>query len=356
MGFSSRVLAGVAAVLLSIPAAWAADGPAPKEGSWTVPEFKFHTGETIKDMKLAYTTVGDPSGMPVLVLHGTAGSAHSMLTPGFAGALFGPGQPLDAAKYYIILPDSLGAGKSAKPSDGLRAAFPRYDYDDAVSAQYRLLTEHLGVKHLRLVIGNSMGGMQTWVWGVDHPTYMDALVPMASQPTAMASRNWMMRRMLVDAVRSDPAWQNGNYTTQPPLLKWANVFFGIATNGGTLAYQSLAPTHEKADAIVDQRLAAPFNADANDVLYQWDSSRDYDPAAKLGTIKAATLAINSADDERNPPETGIMDKALKSIDGAQIYLIPASTETRGHGTTGSAAHLYADQLKAFLASVPVGGS
>ena len=167
-----------------------------------------------------------------------------MLTPAFAGELFGPGQPLDASQYFIILPDAIGAGKSSKPSDGLRAKFPRYNYDDMVAAQYRLVTEGLGVRHLRLVLGNSMGGMHTWIWGVKYPDFMDALVPMASQPTEMSSRNWMMRRLIIDSIRNDPEWKNGNYTTQPRALQFANVFFGIATNGGTLAYQKLAPTRE----------------------------------------------------------------------------------------------------------------
>ena len=206
----------------------------------------------------------------------------SFLTPAFAGELFGEGQPLDARKYFIIMPDALGAGKSAKPSDGLRAKFPLYNYADMVAAQHRLVTEGLGIKHLRLVIGNSMGGMQTWMWGSAYPDFMDALVPMAAQPTAMSSRNWMMRRMITDAVRNDPDWNNGNYTTQPRAFRTANAFFRIATSGGTLAYQKMAPTREKADKLLNDTLAAPFNADANDFLYQWDSSRDYDAVAGPG--------------------------------------------------------------------------
>jgi homoserine O-acetyltransferase len=335
-------------------AAAAAEYPAPQQGDWTAPDFKFHTGEVMAKLRLHYTTIGQSTGEPVLVLHGTAGSGDSMLTPAFAGELFGAGQPLDASKYFIILPDALGAGKSAKPSDGLRAQFPAYDYDDMVLAQYRLLTEGLGIHHVRLVIGNSMGGMHTWIWGVTYPDYMDALVPMASQPTEMASRNWMMRRMLIDGIRKDPAWNNGNYTTQPPSLRMANVFFGIATSGGTLGYQSLAPTREKADALVNAREAAPFTADANDFLYQWDASRDYNPAPGLERISASLLAINSADDERNPPETGLMVQALKRVKNGQLYLIPASAETRGHGTTGMAI-FWKQQLQTFLNTVPQRG-
>src|SRR5581483_7185736 len=212
---------------------------------------------TLPELKLHYTTVGAPTGQPVLVLHGSGGSAASMLTPGFAGEMFGPGQPLDAGKYYIIIPDGIGHGKSVKPSDGLKTAFPKYDYNDMVDAQYRLLTEGLGIKHLRLIIGNSMGGMHVWLWGEKYPGYMDALVPMASQPTAMASRNWMLRRMMLELIRNDPEYNDGNYTQEPRVMKLASVFFGLATAGGTLRYQKLAPTRALADALVDARLAAP---------------------------------------------------------------------------------------------------
>src|SRR5262245_29405374 len=206
--------AALACALMSFSAA-AADYPAPKEGQWIARDFKFHTGEVMAELRLHYTTVGEPSGQPVLLLHGTTGSAGGLLTPAFAGELLGPGQPLDASRYYVIIPDSLGHGKSSKPSDGLRAKFPRYNYDDMVDAQYRLLTEGLGLRRLRLVIGNSMGGMHTWLWGVKYPGFMDALVPMAAQPSEMASRNWMLRRMLIETIRSDPDYNNGDYTTQP---------------------------------------------------------------------------------------------------------------------------------------------
>jgi len=317
-------------------AAHAADYPAPREADWIARDFRFHTGEVMPELRLHYTTIGAPTGEPVLILHGTAGSGTGMLSPAFAGELFGPGQPLDAARYFIILPDAIGAGKSARPSDGLRAKFPRYNYDDMVLAQYRLVTEGLGVRHLRLVLGNSMGGMHTWIWGEKYPDAMDALVPMASQPSEMSGRNWMMRRMLIDAIRNDPQWNAGNYTAQPPALRVANAFFGIATIGGSQAYYKAAPTREKADRIVDERLAAPFTADANDFLYQWEASGDYNPSPGLERTRAALLAINSADDERNPPELGIMERELARIPGARLYLIPASEETRGHGTTGMA--------------------
>jgi len=287
----------------------------------------------------------------VLILHGTTGSGTGMLSPAFAGELFGPGQPLDASKYYIILPDAVGHGKSSKPSDGLRAKFPRYSYDDMVAAQYRLVTEGMGIRHLRLVMGNSMGGMHTWIWGVAYPNFMDALVPMAAQPSEMSSRNWMMRRLIIDAIRNDPDWNNGNYTTQPRAFRTANVFFGIATSGGTLAYHKMAPTRALADKLLDERLAAPFTADANDVLYQWDSSRDYNPSPGLERVEATLLAINSADDERNPPETGLTVEALKRVKNGKLYLIPASEDTRGHGTTGM-AKFWKQQLHELLQTAP----
>ena len=220
-----------------------------------------------------------------------------------------------------------------------------------VDAQYRLVTEGLGIRHLRLVMGNSMGGMHTWIWGTRYPDAMDALVPMASQPTAMSSRNWMMRRLLIETIRNDPGYNGGNYTEQPRAMKIANVFYATGTNGGTLAYQKLAPTRAQADKLVDERLAAPFNADANDFLYAWESSRDYDPAPGLDRITAPLLAINAADDERNPPETGLMENALKRVKNGRLLLIPASDETRGHGTTGN-ARFYKQQLEEWLRTVP----
>lgn len=346
----SHAASGVVFFLAAFAAA-AADFPAPKEGDWIARDFRFHTGDVMPELRLHYTTVGNPSGEPVLVLHGTAGSGAGMLSPGFAGELFGPGQPLDASKYYIILPDAIGAGKSSKPSDGLRAKFPQYNYDDMVAAHYKLVTEGLGLRHLRLVLGNSMGGMHAWIWGVKYPDFMDALAPMASQPTEMSSRNWMMRRLMIDAVRNDPDWNNGNYTTQPRALRVASAFYGIATNGGTLAYQKLAPTREKADKFLNDRLAAPFAADANDFLYQWDSSRDYNPAPGLERVQAAVLAINSVDDGRNPPETGIMEREIKRLKNGRLYLIPASDETRGHGTTGM-AKFWKEQVQELLLKAP----
>ena len=347
-----RVQAVVALILAFIAApAFAADYPAPKQGEWIARDFKFHTGEVMPELRLADGGVGEPSGQPVLVLHGTTGQASSMLTPAFAGELFGAGQPLDATKYYIIIPDSIGHGKSSKPSDGLKAKFPKYNYADMVDAQYRLVKEGMGINRLRLVIGNSMGGMHAWQWGIQYPDFMDALAPMASQPTAMASRNWMLRRLIIDSIRTDPEWKDGNYTTQPKAFRTAAVFYNIATNGGTLATQKAAPTRAAADKLLDQRLAALTNADANDYLYQWDASGDFDPSPGLGRIKAAVLVINAADDERNPPETGLTEAALKQIRNARLVLIPASEDTRGHGTTGM-ARFYTKPLAEFLQGIP----
>jgi homoserine O-acetyltransferase len=341
----------LAALVLTSVKAMAADYPTPKQGDWIAKDFKFHTGQIMPELKLHYTTVGEPAGQPVLVLHGSGGSAATMLTPTFAGELFGSGQPLDASKYYIIIPDSIGHGRSAKPSDGMKTAFPQYDYKDMVDAQYRLVTEGLGIKHLRLVIGNSMGGMHTWVWGVRYPHMMDTLVPMASQPTEMAARNWILRRTMIETIKNDPDYNDGNYTSQPRMMKYAIAAYRFASAGGTLAYQALAPTAAKADKMVDDQLALPLTADANDYIYQWDSSHDYNPSPDMEKIEATLLAINAADDERNPPETGVTAAAIKRIRNGSLYQIPASTETRGHLTTGN-AKFYAEQLRQLLQTAP----
>jgi homoserine O-acetyltransferase/O-succinyltransferase len=340
----------VALTLTSLTAS-AADYPAPKQGDWIAKDFKFHTGQTMPELRLHYTTIGEPTGQPVLVLHGSGGSATNMLTAAFAGELFGPGQPLDAAKYYIIIPDGLGHGKSSKPSDGMKTAFPKYNYEDMVDAHYRLVKEGLGIKHLRLVIGNSMGGMHTWIWAGRYPQFMDVVVPMASQPSEMAARNWMLRRMMIETIRNDPDYNGGNYTAPPRMMKYAVSAFGIATGGGTLAYQMLAPTAAAADKMVDERLATTVMADANDFIYQWEASHDYDPSVGLEKIEATLLAINAADDERNPPETGVTDAAMKRVKNGRLFLIPASTETRGHLTTGNAA-FYKQQLQELLQTAP----
>jgi homoserine O-acetyltransferase len=314
----------------------AANYPAAVEGDWVVRDFQFHSGETLPEVRLHYYTVGAPTGRPVLILHGTNGSGAGFLNDAFGGEMFGPGQPLDAATHYIILPDSVGSGKSSKPSDGLRAKFPHYTYDDMVRGQYRLVTEHLGIRHLGVVIGNSQGGMHVWMWGVMYPDAMDVLVPLASLPMDMSGRNWMMRRMLIDSIRNDPEWNGGNYTQQPRGFRQAQVYFGLATSGGTQALYRAAPTRAKADELIDRQLAQRSNGDANDVLYAYEASRDYNPSPLLEKIQARVLAVNSADDERNPAELGVMEREIKRVKNGRYVLIPTSEETRGHGTTGLA--------------------
>jgi homoserine O-acetyltransferase len=356
-GFAAPVATGIpAAAAMAAPGAAtntasATAGPPPVSGDWVVRDFRFHTGQVLPELRLHYTTVGAPGGEPVLVLHGTTGSGAGMLNPAFGGELFGPGQPLDARRYYVILPDAIGTGQSSKPSDGLRAAFPAYNYDDMVRAQYRLLTEHLGVKHLRLVIGNSMGGMQTWLWAQNWPGFMDVAVPMASLPVAMSGRNWLLRRLVTDSIRRDPAWQGGNYTVQPPSWQFASVFYNLASNGGNQALMAAAPTRSQADALLDKRLTGPFAGDANDHLLQWESSGDYDPSAGLEKIEARLLAINSADDERNPPELGLLERELRRVRHGSALIVPASAQTAGHGTTAQ-ARWWKAALVDLLASAP----
>lgn len=340
-----------ATLAFAAAAAFAQGHPGQKEGTYIARDFRFNTGETMAELRLHYTTLGNPAGEPVMLLHGTTGSGAGLLNPNFGGQLFGPGQALDAAKHFIILPDSIGHGKSSKPSDGLRAKFPRYNYEDMVRAQHLLATEALGIRRLRLILGNSMGGMQAWIWGVTYPEFMDALVPMASMPTEMSSRNWLLRRLITDSIRNDPDWKNGDYAAQPKSAQFASVFYAIATNGGDQAWYRQAPTRAKADALLDARLKTPFRGDANDVLYQWDSSRDYNPAPQLERIQAQVLVINSADDERNPPSLGVMERELKRVKNARLFLIPASDQTAGHGTTGQ-AKWWAQEVAAFLGSVP----
>lgn len=339
------------ALLLPQAAAFAAEIPMVTKNNYVLKNFTFHTGETLPELTIHYRTMGDSSGIPVLVLHGTAGSGAAMAAPRFAGELFSKGQSLDAQKYFIIMPDAIGTGDSSKPSDGLRAQFPRYNYEDMVSAQYRLVTEGLKIKHLRVIIGNSMGGMHCWLWATKYPDFMDAIVPLASMPTVMSGRNWMMRRMIVDAVKNDPAWNNGNYTEQPQYFRMVNVWYTIATNGGTLAYLDKAPTSEAGDALVEKMMSNQTKMDANDFMFQWDSSRDYNPSPKLDGVKAHVLAVNSADDERCPAESGLMEKEMARLKNAIYYLIPGSTETSGHGTTMN-VRFWSEQFSNFIKTVP----
>jgi homoserine O-acetyltransferase len=345
-----RIMLGALPAILLIASAQAADVPPAREADVTLRDFRFHTGETLPELRMHYRTVGSPSGEPVLILHGTSQSGAAMMAPAFAGALFGPGQPLDASKYYVILPDSIGAGGSSKPSDGLRAKFPAYNYDDTVAAQYRVVTEGLHLQHLRLVMGFSMGGMQTWLWAEQHPDFADGFVPLASQPSPMASRNWMMRRLMVETIRHDPSYAGGDYTAVPQSLPYAIASFNVGTFGGNLGWLAQAPTAAQADAIVARQLASPPQ-DANDWVFQWDSSHDYDAMPGLRSITRPVLVINSADDERNPPESGIVERVIAQLPHGEYELVPESSETRGHGTVFM-ARFYAARLGRFLANLP----
>jgi homoserine O-acetyltransferase len=312
--------------------------PAPTPGDYVLRNFRFESGEVLPEMRLHYRTLGtavQENGVTrnaVLVLHGTGGSGQNFLSEQFAGVLFGPGKLLDAGRYFIILPDGIGHGQSSKPSDGLHAHFPHYTYVDMVAAQHRLLTEKLGVNHLRLVMGTSMGGMHSWVWGETYPDFMDALMPLASLPVEIAGRNRMMRRMILDAIRTDPEWQDGEYKTQPRGLRTA-VDILLIMSSVPLQWQKQMPTRDAADKFLEQRMnAALARMDANDFLYQVDSSREYNPAPKLANIQAPLLAINSADDTINPPELGILEREIKHVKRGRCVVLPISDATRGHGT------------------------
>ena len=318
----------------------ASDYPAPKEADWTARNFKFGTGEILPELKIHYTTIGipkrDASGLvlnAVLIMHGTGGSGRGFLTDNFAGQLFNSGQLLDGNSHYIILPDAIGSGKSSRPSDGMRMRFPKFTYDDMVRAQHLLLIEGLGVNHLRLVMGTSMGAMHTWIWGETYPDFMDALMPLASQPVEIAGRNRMLRKMIIDSIKNDPDWMNGEYT-KPPMhgLMGAQYILSIMT-GSPLQLQKQYPTRESVDAYMDksypQRAAL---ADANDLIYAYDSSRFYNPEPHLDKIRAPLFAINSADDQVNPPELGIGEREIKKVERGRFILIPISDKTRGHGT------------------------
>ena len=317
-------------------------------------DFAFNAGDSLPELRLHYRTLGqlrrDDSGKALnaaLVLHGTTGNGGQFLRPEFAGELFAPGQVLDAERHFIILPDGIGHGKSSKPSDGLRMRFPRYGYLDMIRAQYRLLTEGLGVDRLRLVIGTSMGGMQTWLWGIRYPDFMDCLAPLASLPAEIAGRNRMIRKMIMDSIRQDPAWKNGEYAEQPPGLMNAAHLLLIMTSC-PLQWQKEAPTRAQADASLAERLRQAVGAlDANDMLYQFAASEDYNPAPDLARIQAPLLAINSADDQVNPPELGIMEAAMPKLKRGRYVLLPISEETRGHGSHTLAA-LWKHHLAAFL--------
>ncbi|MBV9243052.1 MAG: alpha/beta fold hydrolase [Acidobacteria bacterium] len=314
--------------------------PSPVRGDLTIKDFKFESGETLPALKLHYVTIGKPQkdkdGIvtnAVIINHGTGGSNSQFLSRGFGGELFGKGQLLDAEKYFIVIPDNIGHGGSSKPSDGLHARFPHYCYHDMIVAQYRLLTEHLGVNHLRLVIGTSMGGMHAWLWGEMYPDFMDALMPLASLPIEISGRNRFFRRMVIDAIKDDPAWQNGEYKSPPVAGLRAAIYTLTFMTSSPLQMQKQMPTRGAADAAFDQRMKQQLaSTDANDMLYQFDASRDYNPEPKLESIKAYLLAVNSADDQVNPPELGIVEKQIRRVKNGRFILLPITDETRGHGT------------------------
>jgi len=328
----------------------AADYPAPTESDFTIRDFKFASGETLPELRLHYRTLGKPekdaqgkTTNAVLIMHGTTGSGAQFIRPEFAGELFGKDQPLDATKFFIVLPDGIGHGKSSKPSDGMHAKFPRYGYIDMVEADYRLLTEGLGVDHARMVMGTSMGGMHTWLWGELHPDFMDALMPLASLPTQISGRNRAWRRMVIDAIRYDPTWNGGEYKTQPPSLRTAAEMLWLMSSNPVLR-QKDAPTLGKTDEVLDKFVEQIVKTDdANDVLYALEASHDYDPGPNLEKIVAPLLAINSADDLINPPELGILEREIKRVPHGRAIVIPFSDQTRGHGSHTLAA-LWKDQL------------
>ena len=352
---SNAMIRSVSAfLLLAVAVVRAADYPLPAEGDYSIRDFKFSSGETLPELRIHYRTLGEPkkdaqgkTTNAVLIMHGTTGSGGQFFRPEFAGELFGPGQPLDATKFFIVLPDGIGHGKSSKPSDGLHAKFPRYGYRDMVEAQHRLLTDGLGVNHARLVMGTSMGGMHTWLWGETHPEFMDALLPLASLPTQISGRNRTWRRIIIDAIRGDPAWNGGEYKTQPPSLRTAAEMLWLMSSN-PLVRQKEAPNLAKTDEVLDKFVVDIVKADdANDVLYALEASRDYDPGPGLEKIRAPLLAINSADDHINPPELGILEREIKRVPHGRALLIPLSEKTRGHGSHTIAA-LWKDDLVRLL--------
>jgi homoserine O-acetyltransferase len=340
--------------VLALPLAAQQNQPATTEGDFTVKNFKFRSGESLPELRLHYTTLGKPARdtqgrvtNAVLILHGTSGSGQQFLQPQFAGELFGPGQLLDPARYFIILPDGIGHGKSSKPSDGLHAHFPQYDYDDMVLGHYRLLTEGLGVNHLRLIFGTSMGCMHSFIWGETYPDFMDALMPMACLPVQIAGRNRVQRKMVMDAIRSDPDWKNGEYTSEPQQSLRTAVDILLIAGSAPLQMQKNLPTRDAADKYLDDYFKTRLGGlDANDLLYYVNASRNYDPSAQLDKIKAQVMWINSADDFINPPELKIAEREIGKVKNGRFVLIPLSEQTHGHST-----HTWAAIWKQYLAEL-----
>ena len=330
--------------------------PKPAEGDFVANNFRFRSGEVLPHLRLHYATLGKPirDGQgkvtnAVLILHGITGSGQQFMRPEFAGVLFGPGQLLDVRRYYIVLPDSIGHGHSSKPSDGLHARFPRYDYADMVNAQHLLLTQGLKVNHMRLVMGTSMGCMHTWIWTETYPDFMDAAMPLACLPVQIAGRNRMMRKMIMDSIRDDPGWMGGEYKQQPAGMKSAAYVFLFMVSS-PLQMQKNYPTRDQADAFLDHFVKMETShLDANDTLYAFDASRDYDPSARLNLIRAPVMFVNSADDQINPPELGITEREIKKVKKGRFVLLPITDQTRGHGT-----HTLAAVWKQYLAELLTG--
>jgi homoserine O-acetyltransferase len=355
--FSKQIFGAIflAMALAAIPcAAQQPISAAATEGDFVIHNFQFHSGESLPELRLHYTTLGKPvkdatgrTTNAVLILHGTGGTGQQFFAPQFAGVLFGPGQLLDTSRYFIILPDGIGHGKSSKPSDGLHAHFPQYDYDDMVAAHYRLVSEGLGVNHLRLVMGTSMGCMHSFVWGETYPDFMDALMPLACVPVQIAGRNRVWRKMVMDAIREDPEWKGGDYKEEPKQALRTALDFLLIAGAAPIPMQKALPTRDAADKYLDDYFHARFAAlDANDLLYQVNASRNYDPSQQLGKIKAPVMYINSGDDFINPPELGVAEREIKKVQNAKFVLIPASENTHGHGT-----HTWAELWKQYLAEL-----
>jgi len=342
--------------------------PEPVPGDFTTRDFRFGSGETLPSLTIHYRTVGMPHRDPscaidnaVLVLHGTSGSGKGFLSANFGGTLFGRGQILDASRFYLILPDGIGHGESSRPSDSrgagpaLHTRFPAYDYNDMVAAQHALLVDGLGVRHLRLVLGTSMGGMHCWVWGEKYPGFMDGLVPLAAVPTEIGGRNRILRKAISDSIQEDPEWKNGDYSAQPPGLK-SVVRMLLMMVSAPMAWHATAPTRDGADRLYAEMMKARLaNADANDFLYAFEASRDYDPSRDLEKVETPVLAINFADDFVNPPELGLMEKLMPRVKRGRYVLVPASAETKGH-TTHSWPKFWWEHLKKFLDELPVRAS
>lgn len=348
-------------ILVTILAAGArgqAAGQPPRGADFVIRNFVFSTGDTLPELRLHYITLGRPARdaggtvrNAVLILHGTTGSGSAFTSRTFGGELFGPGQLLDTARYFVILPDGIGHGKSSKPSDGLRMKFPRYTYDDMVDAQRRLLVDGLSVSHLRLVMGTSMGCMHAWVWGERYPEFADGLVPLACAPTQIAGRNRMIRKMILDDIMSDPEWKGGDYSTPPRGLRAAMGALFVMTSA-PLVQQKASPTRDAADKAMTDYLDRQSRAlDANDVLYAFEASRTYDPSHDLEKVTVPVLAINSADDFVNPPELGLMEKLMPRVKNGRYVLIPISDATRGHGTHSLPA-VWKSYLAEFLTTLP----